>query len=72
MPIWIQVPTTAPESREPYAGISIRQNIGNEVDRNRVRTLSEEDFSYVSDGVIDGIDNKVKQLNKPLRFKNRT
>ena len=55
-----QVPKTAPESREPYVGISIKQNIGNEVERNRVRTLSEEDFSYVSDGIIGGIDNKVR------------
>ena len=33
-----------------------------------MRTLSEEDYSYVSDGVIGGIDNKVRQLNKPLRI----
>ena len=58
-----QVPTTAPESRQPYAGLTLNNAVDVEVKDNFVKTEKNDDYAYVavSGSVIagDSGNNKV-------------
>lgn len=51
-----QVPTTAPESRQPYAGLTLNNAVDVEVKDNFVKTEKNDDYAYVavSGSVIAG------------------
>ncbi len=51
-----QVPTTAPESRQPYAGLTLNSAVDVEVRDNFVKTENNDDYAYVavSGSVISG------------------
>ena len=43
-----QVPRTAPESRQPYAGLTLNNAVDTEVRDNFVKTERNDDYAYVA------------------------
>ena len=59
-----RVPKSPPESRQPYAGLTLNSAVDVEVRENYVKTDDSADYSYMSlnSHIITGDSNKVNSL----------